>query len=170
MRPTKESSMPGSTKIHTVPLPETPARQQPEEAQAANQADRMTELVISWLLRIGVWTSVAVIALGMAMLLVSDGGALLQRHPGGLEGLLNDGLQGEPKGLSSYGGVLTAVRHGQAFGVIMLGLLILLATPVLRVAVSIIAFLIERDRLYALITTGVLALLITGVLLGKAGG
>jgi len=77
---------------------------------------------------------------------------------------------GEPQPATTYAGVVSSVRRGQAFGVISLGLLVLLFTPVMRVAVSIVAFLIERDWLYTLVTSAVLLLLLTGILLGKAGG
>jgi uncharacterized membrane protein len=46
-----------------------------------------------------------------------------------------------------------------------LGLLILLATPVTRVAESVIGFALERDRLYAAITTAVLMILLTSIFL-----
>jgi uncharacterized membrane protein len=54
--------------------------------------------------------------------------------------------------------------------IIALGLLILLATPVLRVAVSIVAFALEHDWRYTAITTLVLAILIASFLLGRGGG
>jgi uncharacterized membrane protein len=127
-------------------------------------------LIISWLLRIGVWSSVAIIAFGFALLIAQDHDALLHTHKGGLEGLLKDGVPGEPVPASSYGSVISSIRHGQAFGVISLGLLVLLFTPVMRVAISIVAFLLERDWLYTVITTAVLLLLLTGIVLGKAGG
>ena len=50
------------------------------------------------------------------------------------------------------------------------GLLVLIATPVLRVAVSILAFWQEGDRKFVLITSVVLALLLASFLLGKVGG
>jgi uncharacterized membrane protein len=143
------------------------------EAVAAVQrriSDGPVELVISWLLRAGVWSSIAIIVAGFVMLIVSDHAALLHRHAGNLQGLLRDGLPDEPKSVQSYGDVIAALRHGQAFGVIMLGLIVLLLTPVLRVAVSIVAFLMERDRLYAAITAAVLLLLVAGVVLGKTAG
>lgn len=52
----------------------------------------------------------------------------------------------------------------------MAGLLVLIATPILRVAVSIVAFLQMRDRVFAGITTVVLLLLVTSLSLGRAGG
>jgi len=57
-----------------------------------------------------------------------------------------------------------AELRGQA--IVVLGLLILIATPVARVAVSILLFLEERDRTYAAITSIVLLLLILGFVVG----
>ena len=51
----------------------------------------------------------------------------------------------------------------------VLGLMLLVATPVLRVAVSVIAFGLERDMRYVIITLIVLAILITSFLLGRGG-
>jgi uncharacterized membrane protein len=52
----------------------------------------------------------------------------------------------------------------------MAGLLLLIATPVLRVAVSILAFVYQRDRAFVAITSIVLALLLTSFVLGRGGG
>jgi uncharacterized membrane protein len=57
-----------------------------------------------------------------------------------------------------------AELRGQA--IVALGLLILVATPVARVAVSILLFLEERDRTYAAITAIVFLLLILSFFLG----
>lgn len=51
------------------------------------------------------------------------------------------------------------------FAIAQLGLLVLLATPVLRVATSVVAFAIEGDRLYALISGVVLTVLLTSIFL-----
>jgi uncharacterized membrane protein len=55
--------------------------------------------------------------------------------------------------------------QGQA--IVAMGLLLLIATPVLRVAVSIFAFVYQEDRTYTLITTLVLILLLLSFILGK---
>ena len=55
-------------------------------------------------------------------------------------------------------------RRGQA--VVMLGLLLLIATPIARVAVSVVAFVLERDRIYVAITAVVLALLLLSFVTG----
>jgi len=48
----------------------------------------------------------------------------------------------------------------------MLGLLLLIATPVLRVMVSVVAFALERDRRFVLITGAVLCVLIGSFAIG----
>ena len=48
------------------------------------------------------------------------------------------------------------------------GLLLLIATPVLRVAVSIFAFVYEKDKVFVIITSIVLGLLLLSFILGKA--
>ena len=45
------------------------------------------------------------------------------------------------------------------------GLIVLVATPVVRVATSVAAFALEGDRLYAAITLGVLAILLGSLFL-----
>ena len=142
----------------------------PPPATGAGPQLRTVELIISWLLRVGVWSSIALIVAGLALLVVKDHAALVPERPGGLEGLLHQGPPGEPQPRTLYPDVLASVRRGEPYGVITLGLLVLLLTPVLRVAVTIVAFLLERDWLYTAITAAVLCLLLAGIALGKAGG
>jgi uncharacterized membrane protein len=66
--------------------------------------------------------------------------------------------------------ICSGLRHLDGQAIIVLGLATLIATPVMRVAVSILAFVYQRDRIFALITSTVLALLILSFLLGKAAG
>ena len=51
---------------------------------------------------------------------------------------------------------------------ISLGLVVLIATPFIRVAGSLVAFLHERDRRYALVTAAVLVVMLVSVLVGRA--
>ena len=50
------------------------------------------------------------------------------------------------------------------------GLLLLIATPVARVALSLVAFVLQRDRLYVGITAFVLALLLASLVGGALVG
>ena len=60
-----------------------------------------------------------------------------------------------------------ATGRGQA--IVALGLVILIATPIMRVAISLVGFGIERDYVYATISAIVLALLMLSFFLGAGG-
>lgn len=64
------------------------------------------------------------------------------------------------------GSILRAALHGNFRALIQLGLLVLIATPVARVAFSIVAFWLEKDRTYVAITALVFAILLYS-LVGK---
>jgi len=130
----------------------------PQPAPMNNQRDalvRQAELIISYVLRGGVLISGAVIVIGAAI--------FYARY-------LNGSLAFD-RGVfpHSFGSVAQGVAQGNPLAIIAAGLLLLLLTPVLRVAVSIVAFLLERDWLYTVITIIVLAILIISFLLGKGG-
>lgn len=123
----------------------------PERGDLIGQA----ELIISNVLRGGVLVSAGVIVLGVIL--------FYARAAGSAHGLID---RPYPRSLSSVG---TGLVHGDPLAVVALGLLILLATPVIRVAVSIVAFALEHDRLYMLITLLVLFILLVSFFLGKGG-
>ncbi|MFN3621996.1 MAG: DUF1634 domain-containing protein [Nitrososphaerales archaeon] len=60
--------------------------------------------------------------------------------------------------------ILNGLLSLKPFAVIDLGLIILIATPVLRVGMSILIFAIEGDKKYVAITTMVLTILILSIL------
>ncbi|MDE2581157.1 MAG: DUF1634 domain-containing protein, partial [Rhodospirillales bacterium] len=106
-----------------------------------------TELMISRVLRGGVLLSIAIVGLGIA-----DFFSLR------LAGRLPD-----PTFPDSLTSLMTGLRLAQPLAIASLGLLVLLATPVLRVAVSIPAFALERDWTYVRITALVLAILLFSI-------
>ena len=77
-------------------------------------------------------------------------------------------FQGEPEQLRTVPGIVheAAALHGP--GLIQFGLLLLIATPIARVAFSVIAFVYQRDWTYVLVTLVVLGLLVYS-LLGSGG-
>jgi len=66
--------------------------------------------------------------------------------------------------------VFQSVREVRGQGIVAVGLLLLIATPVARVAVSIFAFVYQRDRAFVTITATVLILLLLSFLLGTVSG
>lgn len=125
---------------------------------------RKVELVTSRLLRVGVLTSLVVVVAGIVTSFVQDPSYLSSSD--GLEGLVGPGAS-FPHSVSA---VLEGLAHGQGQAIVMAGLFLLIATPVLRVAGLVLAFLYQRDAWFVAITSVVLALLITSFAVGKAGG
>ena len=62
--------------------------------------------------------------------------------------------------------LLPGSAHGNAAAVIEAGILLLIATPVARVVFAVVAFALERDRLYTVISVAVLAILVFSLLHG----
>ncbi|MEP7344048.1 MAG: DUF1634 domain-containing protein, partial [Gemmatimonadaceae bacterium] len=75
-------------------------------------------------------------------------------------------FQGEPDDLSNVAGVLHSAATFSGRGLIQLGLLLLIITPVARVALSLVVFARQRDWMYIGITSIVLILLVVGLLGG----
>ncbi len=109
-------------------------------------------VVVSTVLIVGVTTSAALIAAGFVGSLVV-----------GWEGSLNGAVPGiDATDFGTLGRNLLALRP---IGLAQAGLVVLIATPVVRVAASVVGFALERDRLYAAITLVVLAILLTSLFL-----
>ena len=119
-------------------------------AEGSRWSDEQVEHFVGNLLRYGVLTSAFVALAGGIFYLVRHGGETIAYHT----------FQGEPPNLTSVTGVVGGALQLSPRSVIQLGLLLLIATPVARVAFSLLAFIRQRDRTYIVITTIVLGLLL----------
>jgi uncharacterized membrane protein len=70
----------------------------------------------------------------------------------------------EPQSMRHLEGVITGMKSAEPAAIIQLAVLLLIATPVARVVFALIAFAIERDKLYMLVSALVLAVLLYGFL------
>ena len=61
-------------------------------------------------------------------------------------------FHGEGEGYTSLTGIIQGLGKGSATEIIQLGVVILIATPIVRIVFSLVAFGLERDKLYVLIT------------------
>jgi uncharacterized membrane protein len=109
--------------------------------------------VISNVLRYGVVISGAIIIIGTLLLIAANGSS--DATP-----LLNFDTRQTP----TLGGFLSGLASLQPYSVIELGAIVLIATPVSRVLISVFLFAAQKDRLYTLITLAVLALLLFSML------
>jgi uncharacterized membrane protein len=112
--------------------------------------DHQVEQFIGRLLQGGVVFSAVVALVGGAVYLSRYGSTPAHYHT----------FRGVPDGLDSVKGVVVGALSLRSRWVIQFGLLLLIATPVARVALSLIAFAQQRDRTYVVITAIVLAVLL----------
>ena len=112
--------------------------------------DKRAEEIIGILLRTGV-TIAAVVVLGAAIPYLIQHGASKPDYRA---------FRGEPGELRHISGILHGARDLEPAAIIQLGLLLLIATPVARVAFSVFAFAEERDWMYVFVTLIVLGLLL----------
>lgn len=127
-----------------------------ERAAESRWSDDAVELLVGRLLRVGVLAAAALVLVG--------GILYLARHA--LEPAHGAVFAGEPDDLTRVGGILRSSGELTGRGLIMGGLLLLIATPVARVALSLVAFVLQRDGLYVGITAFVLALLLASLVGG----
>jgi uncharacterized membrane protein len=75
-------------------------------------------------------------------------------------------FNGEPSGYTSLTGIFKGLATGSASEIIQLGVVILIATPIVRIFFSLISFIIEKDRLYIIITAIVLLIILFSMFTG----
>ncbi len=110
-------------------------------------------IVVSLVLLGGVSLSAALIATGfLAALAIGWEGSLV-------------GAATADAARTDFASMPAALGALRPIGIAQLGLVVLLATPVLRVATSVVGFALEGDRLYVAITAIVLGILLTSVFL-----
>ncbi len=123
-------------------------------AMRARWPDERLEVLLGTVLRWGVVSAAAVVAVGAIVFLARHSAAPPLYHP----------FRGEPSDLRTIPGILSDAASGHGRGLIQLGLLFLIATPVTRVALSLGAFALQGDRRYVLITLVVLVVLLYSLL------
>ncbi len=111
--------------------------------------DKDVDMVLGRVLQIGVTLSAVIVACGAAIYLTKR----LHLTPDYRV------FRGEPADLRTLSGILADAGASSGRGLIQLGLLVLIATPIARVVFSVIGFARQRDWLYVGITFIVLALL-----------
>lgn len=122
-----------------------------------NQAriEQTLRILVSRLLRIGVFTAMAFIVAGAVLFFIQHHGAAFSYHA----------FAGEPERLRRVWTIISQAFTFRSRAVIQLGVLVLLATPVLRVLSSLIGFAAEKDWIYTGITAVVLAVLMLSIVI-----
>jgi uncharacterized membrane protein len=117
--------------------------------------DQRLEVIISVLLRTGIIISAAVVLLGGTCFLSKHGHETPDYHV----------FHETSTTYRTISGVIRAAGPSDCQAVIQLGLLLLILTPVARVAFSLVGFGLERDGTYVVLTSIVLAILLYSLVL-----
>jgi uncharacterized membrane protein len=130
-----------------------------EQTREHGPSDERVEAIISDLLRIGVIASALIVCCGGMLYLIGHG-----RQPA------PDLSQFTPEQLRKPVHILREAASLHELGLILSGLLLLIATPVARVIFSVFAFALQRDYLYVLFTLLVLSVLVYSLFSGYLSG
>ncbi len=122
--------------------------------------DQHLEILVGRLLRGGVLTSALIVLAGGFWWLAYAGGSVPSYHQ----------FHGVPDELRHVGRLLASLSQPRADAVIQVGLLLLIATPVARVALALVGFALERDPVYVIITLVVLTVLVYSMVLPFGSG
>jgi uncharacterized membrane protein len=126
---------------------------------------RRLEAAVAVVLRIGVTISSMLLVVGTVVTLVASSTSRQARQT---VASLRAGAA-HPTGLAiarNVGDVVHGLRHLQGPDVVILGVAVLVLTPIVRVAVSLAVYAAERDGRFVAITAVVLAMLLASFALG----
>jgi len=156
----------------TDPMQKHPSTAGFGRTPATHEEDQRLEVAIAMLLRVGVV---------IAAVLVAIGGVMALRHPEStvpsfrvfhapghaVSGEAATAAAAPHAAIYSIAAVFRHLRAGSGAGIIALGLLVLIATPIARVIFAIVGFARERDMLYTVISFVVLAILVFSLVHGR---
>ncbi len=113
--------------------------------------DSDVEKIVGQLLRFGVITASLVVLLGGILFLIQNGnGPRPDYHI----------FKGEQDSYITFEGIFLGLFTFKPMAIIQFGVLLLIITPIMRIVFSLFAFMLEKDKLYVVIT-----LLVLGVIL-----
>lgn len=119
--------------------------------------EQAAEQLIGRLLQTGVILAAALVLIGGTKLEMERGSARPNYAV----------FRGTEASLQSLTSIVRGASEGEARAIVQLGLIVLIATPIARVAFMLFVFALQRDRLYIALTAVVLLLLLYGFLGGS---
>jgi uncharacterized membrane protein len=121
--------------------------------------DKDMQVVIGWVLRTGVFLSMTIVIIGGIIYLYRHGHSIVNYSE----------FKGIPNFIHSFSGIINGILTFRGRAIIQAGIILLIATPVIRVAFSAIGFILEKDYLYTGITFIVLLIIFISAFSGHAG-
>lgn len=125
-------------------------------------SERDVEQYIGKLLRYGVMLACTITSFGGLVYLFQQNGRMPNYSPTPS----GQAFLGVAQYLRELSTILPRILDFDGAAIIQLGVIVLIATPIMRVAFSVFSFLLERDYMYVVITLIVLAIIVANMLLG----
>ena len=125
----------------------------------SNFKDKDMQAIIGWVLRLGVVVSMTVVFIGGVIYLYRHGHTVADYRK----------FSGVPEFLQTPRGILNGIVTFRGRAIIQAGIVLLIATPVIRIICSAIGFIMEKDYMYTGITIFVLMIIVIGMFTGHAG-
>jgi uncharacterized membrane protein len=117
------------------------------------------QAIIGWILRAGVFISMTIVFLGGLVFIYRHGHETADYHI----------FKGVPDFVHSASGIINGIFTLRGRAIIQAGIILLIATPIIRVVFSAIGFVLEKDYLYVGITMIVLLIILISMFSGHAG-
>lgn len=130
-----------------------------QKGKTGSIKDKDIQAIIGWILRVGVIVSMSLVCVGGIVFVYRHGHSIPAYKP----------FKGVPLFIHDIHGILNGVMSFKGQAIIQLGIALLIATPIVRVAFSAIGFLLEKDYLYTVISLIVLLIIIASMISGHAG-
>jgi len=130
-----------------------------QEGKSGGMKDKDMQVIIGWILRGGVMVSIILVFIGGVFFVYRHGHSIPDYRT----------FKGVPVFIHDFGGIVNGVINMKGQAIIQLGIVLLIATPVVRVAFSAVGFLLEKDYLYTFITLIVLLIILASMISGHAG-
>src|SRR5436309_3492358 len=115
-------------------------------ASKGNFKDKDMQVIIGWILRAGVIVSMIVVFIGGIFFIFRHGHSIPDYSK----------FTGVPYFIRSSNDIIDSALHLKGQAIIQIGIILLIATPIIRVAFSAIGFALEKDYLYTTISIIVL--------------
>jgi uncharacterized membrane protein len=117
------------------------------------------QVVIGWVLRTGVFLSISIVLFGGMFYIYRHGHTVADYRV----------FKNIPEFVRTPGGIFDGIMALRGQAIIQAGIILLIATPVIRVLFSAIGFVLEKDYLYTFISVLVLLIIFISMLNGHAG-
>lgn len=119
--------------------------------------DHSLEMAMGRMLQIGVTIAALVVFIGGVIYLVQNGGTLRDYQH----------FHAATPATTTVAGIISSAAHLDPRGIMGLGILLLIATPVCRVIFGVVGFALLRDKLYTAVSLIVLAVLVFSFVTGR---